>query len=98
MVPGVEAPQILHAPMRMSSQCAAMTAEDMSARIARAVQHAPEWLRQAMLADRRQIVSLIGSSKADVLRDALFKARRQSKWPEDKPARVSCADRSRYPH
>lgn len=35
-------------------------------------------LIQAMLADRRQVVSIIASTKSDVLRDALFEARRQS--------------------
>ncbi|KRB85348.1 hypothetical protein ASE00_00635 [Sphingomonas sp. Root710] len=40
-------------------------------------------LIQAMLTDRKQIISLIGSSKADVLRDALRHARRQSQRLED---------------
>ncbi|MBP8231596.1 MAG: recombinase family protein [Rhizorhabdus sp.] len=40
-------------------------------------------LIQSMLAGRRQVVSLIGSSKADVLRDALHHAHRQSQRLED---------------
>lgn len=47
------------------------------------VEAATVQLIQAMLADRKQIVSLIGSSKADVLRDALYHARRQSQRLED---------------